>query len=242
MLKVATIIGFHAVSEALRARRKIDRVHLAKGAAGSRITQVLALCRDNKVMVRYEDKDLIDRLAGGGVHQGIVAVGSDKRYADLEDAAKDARLVVVLDGIEDPHNLGAIMRTAHAAGAGVIVIPERRAVGLTPTAMKSAAGASEYLSVVRTGNVNRALEALKDMGFWIYGLDERGEESYDTVVYTLPTALVIGAEGRGLHEQVKKHCDFLVRIPLAGNLASLNASVATGVALFEWKRRFGGAV
>jgi 23S rRNA (guanosine2251-2'-O)-methyltransferase len=120
------------------------------------------------------------------------------------------------------------------------VIPERRAVGLTPTALKSAAGAAEYLAVVRVGNSNRALESLKAMGFWIYGLDERGTESYDTVQYAVPTVLVIGAEGKGLHEQVKKHCDFLVRIPLAGNLASLNASVAAGVALFEWKRRFGG--
>jgi len=238
---VATLIGFHAVNEALRAKRPLDRVHLAKGAAGSRITQILAGCRDNKIAVRYEEREVLDKMAIGGVHQGIVAVGADRRYAELEDAVHGARLVVVLDGIEDPHNLGAIMRTSHAAGAGAIVIPERRAAGLTPTAVKVAAGAVEYLPVVRAGNINRALEALKEVGFWIYGLDERGPENYDTMVYTTPTVLVIGAEGKGLHEQVKKHCDYLVRIPLAGNLASLNASVAAGVVLFEWKRRYGTA-
>jgi 23S rRNA (guanosine2251-2'-O)-methyltransferase len=236
---VATIIGFHAVNEALRARRTLDRVHIAKGAAGSRITQIVNLCRDNKIVVRYEERDLLDKMASGGVHQGIVAVGADRRYAELEDAVQGARLVVLLDGIEDPHNLGAIMRTAHAAGAGAIVIPERRAAGLTPTAVKSAAGAVEYLPVVRTGNINRALEALKELRFWIYGLDERGKDTYDTMAYTTPTAIVIGAEGKGLHEQVKKHCDFLVKIPMAGNLASLNASVAAGIVLFEWKRRYG---
>ena len=237
---MATIIGFHAVNEALRARRPLDRVHIAKGAAGSRITQILNQCRDNKIVVRYEERDMLDKLAIGGVHQGIVAVGADRRYAELEDAVRGSQLVIVCDGIEDPHNLGAIMRSAHAAGAGAIVIPERRAAGLTPTAIKSAAGAVEYLPVVRTGNINRALEGLKESGFWIYGLDERGKDTYDTMVYTTPTALVIGAEGKGLHEQVKKHCDFLVRIPLSGNLASLNASVAAGIAMFEWKRRYGG--
>jgi 23S rRNA (guanosine2251-2'-O)-methyltransferase len=235
---VATIIGFHAVAEALRAGRPLDRVSVASGASGSRVQQILALCRDRKVPVRYDSRDLLDRISGGSVHQGIVAVGADRHYAGLEDIDREARLIVVLDGIEDPHNLGAILRTAHAAGASAVVIPERRAVGLTPASLKSAAGAAEHLPVVRVGNVNRALETLKEKGFWIYGLDERGEESYDTVEYTPPTVLVIGAEGKGLHAQVKKHCDRLVRIPLVGQLSSLNASVASGIALFEWKRRF----
>jgi 23S rRNA (guanosine2251-2'-O)-methyltransferase len=144
---------------------------------------------------------------------------------------------VVLDGVEDPHNLGAIIRTAHAAGAGAIVIPERRAVGVTDVVSKAAAGALEHLPVVRVTNVNRALEDLKKRGYWIYGLDERGEERYDTIAYASPTVIVLGGEGKGLHEQVRKHCDALLRIPMAGKIASLNVSVAAGVALFEWKRR-----
>jgi 23S rRNA (guanosine2251-2'-O)-methyltransferase len=157
----------------------------------------------------------------------------------LETVIQGARLLVVLDGVEDPHNLGAILRTAHASGASGVIVPERRAAGLTPTAVKASAGASEILPVARAGNVNRLLQQLKQQGFWIYGLDERGSEAYDRVAYNTPAALVIGAEGKGLHEQVKKHCDALVSIPMAGRLASLNVSVAAGIALFEWKRRFG---
>jgi 23S rRNA (guanosine2251-2'-O)-methyltransferase len=146
-------------------------------------------------------------------------------------------LLVVLDGVEDPHNLGAIVRTAHAAGAGGVVIPERRAVGLTDVVAKAAAGALEYLPVVRATNINRTLEHLKALGYWIYGLDERGAEDYDSIDYHAPTALVFGGEGKGLHEQVRKHCDVLVHIPMEGHIPSLNVSVAAGIVLFECKRR-----
>jgi 23S rRNA (guanosine2251-2'-O)-methyltransferase len=143
--------------------------------------------------------------------------------------------------VEDPHNLGAIVRTAHAAGAAAIVIPERRAAGLTETVARSAAGAVAYLPVVRVGNISRALEELKERGYWIYGLDERAEQSYDRVEFTPPTAIVLGGEGRGLHQNVARHCDSLVSIPMAGGptggVASLNVSVAAGVVLFEWRRR-----
>jgi 23S rRNA (guanosine2251-2'-O)-methyltransferase len=139
--------------------------------------------------------------------------------------------------VEDPHNLGAIIRTAHAAGAAAVVIPERRAVGITEVVAKAAAGALEHLPVVRVANVNRALEALKERGFWIYGLDERGGQLHDQTVYASPSVFVLGAEGGGLHHQVKEHCDFLVRISLEGQISSLNVSVAAGVVLFEWKRR-----
>ena len=151
--------------------------------------------------------------------------------------AKDAKLLVILDGVEDPHNLGAIVRTAHAAGADAIVIPERRSAPLTETVERASAGALAYLPVARITNVSQTLEKLKQDGFWIYGLDERGTELYDRVKYSSPTAIVMGGEGKGLHEGVKKHCDVLVRIPMAGEVASLNVSVATGVVLFEWRRR-----
>ena len=150
-------------------------------------------------------------------------------------------LHVVLDGVEDPHNLGAIVRTAHAAGAAAVVIPERRAAGLTDTVARVAAGALAYIPVVRVINIGRALEELKSGGYWIYGLDESGTERYDQVEFTKPSAIVLGAEGHGLHEHVAKRCDFLVRIPMGGGMGrgigSLNVSVAAGVVLFEWKRR-----
>jgi 23S rRNA (guanosine2251-2'-O)-methyltransferase len=166
-------------------------------------------------------------------------MGAARQYAELEQVAR-AELLVVLDGVEDPHNLGAVIRTAHAAGAGGVIIPERRAASLTDVAAKAAAGAIEHLPVTRVTNINRTLEDLKERGYWIYGLDERGTESYDQVAYALPTAIVLGGEGKGLHEQVKKHCDALVRIPLAGKISSLNVSVAAGIVLFEWKRRGAG--
>jgi 23S rRNA (guanosine2251-2'-O)-methyltransferase len=146
-------------------------------------------------------------------------------------------MLVFLDGVEDPHNLGAIIRTAHAAGADAVCIPERRAAPLTEVAAKAAAGAVAHLPVVRVGNLTRALESLKKRGYWIYGLDERGSHDYDKVDWAAPAALVLGGEGKGLHQQVAQHCDFLVRIPLAGEISSLNVSVAAGVALFDWKRR-----
>jgi len=188
------------------------------------------------VPVRFEPRSALNRLAGTSAHQGVVALGAAQKYADL-DIAGASELVVVLDGVEDPHNLGAIIRTAHAAGAGSVIIPERRAAGVTDVVAKAAAGALEHVPVVRVTNVNRALEDLKQRGFWIYGLDERGAEDYARIEYASPTAFVLGGEGKGLHEQVRKHCDLLVRIPLAGKIGSLNVSVAAGIVLFEWKRR-----
>ncbi|MBL8295601.1 MAG: 23S rRNA (guanosine(2251)-2'-O)-methyltransferase RlmB [Bryobacterales bacterium] len=231
------LAGLNPVVEALRAGSPVDRVHIAKGAGGPRIQEVVDLCRQAGIPVRFEDRASLDRLARTAVHQGVVAMAAEQRYATLDDVAGKAKMVVVADGVEDPHNLGAIARTVHAAGVDALVIPERRAVGVTPVVSKAAAGALEHLPLVRVGNINRALETLKEKGFWIYGLDERGTETYDQVTYNPPTVLVIGAEGKGLHHQVKQHCDVLVRIPIAGAIASLNVSVAAGVALFEWRRR-----
>lgn len=166
-----------------------------------------------------------------------MAFGAAHRYQTLDEAAGQARMLVVLDGVEDPHNLGAIIRTAHAAGVDAILVPERRAVGLTETVAKAAAGALEYLPVVRIGNVSKTLEDLKKQGFWIYGLDERGEHLYSDVDFTEPAAVVFGSEGQGLHQNVQNHCDFLVRIPMTGPISSLNVSVAAGVVLFEWRRK-----
>jgi len=233
---MAILSGIHPVAEALRSRHPMDRLLVAQGAGGPRLQEIIDLARRAGVPVRFEPRSALDRMAGSSAHQGVVALGAARQYADI-DAAAAAELVVILDGVEDPHNLGAVIRTAHAAGAGAVVIPERRAASLTDVVAKAAAGALEHLPVVRVTTVNRTLEALKKRGFWIYGLDEHGESAYDEVEFNSPTVLVLGGEGKGLHEQVRKHCDILVCIPMAGKISSLNVSVAAGVVLFEWKRR-----
>jgi len=180
---------------------------------------------------------MLDRAANGATHQGVVAMAAVQRYAELDQVANGAQLLVLLDGVEDPHNLGAIIRTAHASGASAVLAPDRRAAGITETVAKAAAGALEHLPVVRIGNVSQTLEDLKSRGFWIYGLDERASALYSETDYATPTVFVLGGEGQGLHQLVKKHCDALVRIPMAGAISSLNVSVAAGIALFEWRRR-----
>jgi 23S rRNA (guanosine2251-2'-O)-methyltransferase len=233
---MAILSGIHPVVEALRAKHSLERLLVAQGAGGPRLQEIIDLARRASIPVRFEPRAALDRLAGTSAHQGVVAMAAAQRYADLDGVAT-CEMLVVLDGVEDPHNLGAIIRTAHAAGAGAVVIPERRAAGVTDVVAKAAAGAIEHLPVVRVTNINRALEELKQRGFWIYGLDERGAETYDQVEYASPAAVVLGGEGKGLHEQVRKHCDALVRIPVAGPISSLNVSVAAGVMLFEWRRR-----
>ena len=233
---MAILSGIHPVVEALRAKRALERLLVAQGAGGPRVQEIIDLARRASIPVRFEPRAALDRLAGTSAHQGVVALGAAQRYADFDGVAP-CEMLVVLDGVEDPHNLGAIIRTAHAAGAGAVIIPERRAAGVTGVVAKAAAGALEHLPVVRVANINRALEELKQRGFWIYGLDERGAETYDQVEYASPAAVVLGGEGKGLHEQVRKHCDALVRIPVAGRISSLNVSVAAGVMLFEWRRR-----
>ena len=231
------VAGIHPVREALRAGRTLEKVLIVKGAAGPRLQEIVDLCRAQEIPVRCEPRDTLDRAAKGVAHQNVIAFGSAHGYAELGDVLQGAELLVVLDGVEDPHNFGAIIRTAHAAGANAVVVPERRAAPLTETVDRAAAGALEYLSVARVTNITQALERLKEHGFWIYGLDERGTELYDRVTYHAPTAIVLGGEGKGLHQNVQKHCDVLVRIPMAGAVASLNVSVATGVVLFERRRR-----
>ncbi len=231
------IAGIHPVREALRAGRRLDHVLIARGAGGQRIQELIDLCRRDGTLIRFEPREALDRAAAKAGHQGVVAFAAAHAYADLESIPGAAKLLVVLDGVEDPHNLGAIVRTAHAAGADAVVIPERRATGMTETVAKASAGAVEYLPIVRTGNISQTLEKLKQRGYWVYGLDERGDQLHYETDYASPTVFVLGGEGHGLHQNVRKHCDVIVRIPMAGPIASLNVSVAAGVVLFEWRRR-----
>ncbi|MBO0910995.1 MAG: 23S rRNA (guanosine(2251)-2'-O)-methyltransferase RlmB [Acidobacteria bacterium] len=236
------IFGINSVSEALKARgRAFEWVGVAKDRHDLRLQRLIQECRSHSVAVRFLPRTELDRMARTASHQGVVAVTSRKAYGDLEDLLRAKRgehsLVVVLDGVEDPHNLGAILRTAEAAGANGVVIPERRAAGVTSTVAKSSAGASEHLPIAKVTNISRTLEELKSKGLWIVGLDERGKQNYDEVDYKMDCALVLGAEGKGLHDLVARKCDFLVSIPMLGQVSSLNVSVAAGVVLYEIVRQ-----
>src|SRR6202049_2007186 len=236
------IYGINAVAEALKARgRTFAWVGVAKERHDLRLKQVVDECRRQGVAVRFVPREELNHMAGNNAHQGVVAVTSAKQYNDLEDvvAAKRAQysLIVVLDGVEDPHNLGAILRTADAAGADGVVIPERRSAAVTAAGAKVSAGASEHLPIAKGTNISRALEELKEKDLWVVGLDERGERTYDAVDYKMHCAIALGAEGKGLHDLVRKHCDFLVSIPMLGKVPSLNVSVASGVVLDEVVRQ-----
>jgi 23S rRNA (guanosine2251-2'-O)-methyltransferase len=226
------IYGINAVAEALKARgRNFAWVGVAKERHDIRLQHVVDECRRQGVAVKSLTRADLDRLAGNNGHQGVVAVTSAKQYIELDDvvAAKRGKhsLLVVLDGIEDPHNLGAILRTADAAGAD----------GVTPTVTKASAGASEHLPIAKVTNIARTVDELKAKNIWVVGLDESGRQSYDSLDYNMDCAIVLGGEGKGVHELVGKKCDYMVSIPMLGKVPSLNVSVAAGVMLYEIVRQ-----
>ena len=234
------ITGFHAVEEALAAGRPLDRIVVARGRHGERIEAVVRLAKSCGVPLRFEDRLQLDRLTGTREHQGIAALGAAKPAVELEDLLRvktGQGLLVLLDGIEDPHNLGAIVRTSLAAGAQGVVIPERRAAGLTDTVERASAGALAHLPVARVKNLVRAMEEIKEAGYWLVGLDERAEKNFTDVDLTGSVGIILGREGEGLHELTRKRCDFLVSLPTTGPVRSLNVSVAAGVMLFEAVRQ-----
>jgi 23S rRNA (guanosine2251-2'-O)-methyltransferase len=236
------IYGINSVTEALKARgRAFEWVGMAKERHDIRLQRLIEDCRRLSVPVRFLQRTELDRMAGNAAHQGVVAVTSAKQYNDLADVIAAKRgtysLIVVLDGVEDPHNLGAILRTADAAGANGVVIPERRAATVTGTVTKASAGASEHLPIAKVTNIARSVEELKENNVWTVGLDERGAKTYDSLDYKMDCALVLGGEGKGLHDLVKRKCDFLVSIPMLGKVPSLNVSVAAAVVLYEIVRQ-----
>jgi 23S rRNA (guanosine2251-2'-O)-methyltransferase len=236
------IYGINSVTEALKARgRAFEWVGMAKERHDIRLQRLIEDCRRMKIQVKFLERTELDRMAGTAAHQGVVAVTSAKQYSELEDIVGAKRgeysLVVVLDGVEDPHNLGAILRTADAAGADGIVIPDRRAASVTGTVTKVSAGASEHLPIAKVTNIARSIEELKDRNIWTVGLAEEGKQTYDSLDYNMDCALVLGAEGKGLHDLVKRKCDFLVSIPMLGKVPSLNVSVAAAVVLYEIVRQ-----
>src|SRR5882672_9778285 len=236
------IYGINSVTETLKAGgRAFEWIGLAKERHDLRLQRIIEESRRNNITVRFLSRVELDRLAGSGAHQGVVAVTSAKQYADLDDLLANKRgqysFVVVLDGVEDPHNLGAVLRTSEAAGADGVVIPERRAASVTGAVAKASAGASAHLPIAKVTNIARTLEDLKSKNIWTVGLDERGKDNYDAIDYKMDCAIVLGAEGKGLHDLVARKCDFLVSIPMLGQVPSLNVSVAAGVMLYEIVRQ-----
>ncbi len=237
------LTGIHAVREALAARRPVQSVLIARGRHGDRLEEIVRLARRNGVSVRFEERSQVDRAAATRDHQGVVALMAEAANVSLEEllagegSPSAAGLLVLLDGVEDPQNLGAVIRTALAAGAGGVVIPERRSAGVTDAAVRASAGAAAYLRVARVTNLARAMEEIKNAGYWLVGLDERAERRHTDMDLGGPVALVLGGEGKGLHQLVKDHCDFVVSIPTSGPVRSLNVSVAAGVVLFEVVRQ-----
>jgi 23S rRNA (guanosine2251-2'-O)-methyltransferase len=232
------IYGINPVIESLRARR-VTALRVS-ARADDRLSEILRLAAEQGIPVRRANADELERFARRGVHQGVVADVSDRHglsVADLLNQARGVPLVVVLDGIEDPHNVGAIVRTVDAAGATGVVRQSRHAAPLGGAAAKSSAGAIAHVPVAEVVNIARAVEALKEAGVWTVGLAGDAAKRYDELDLTLPTALVVGAEGTGLRHLVRERCDWLVSIPMSGQVASLNVSVATGVALFEAVRQ-----
>ncbi len=237
------ICGINPVLEALASgTRHFERLLVVKGLRNRRISEAISRAIRSSVPLRFETRETLDRIAGGVPHQGIVAVVSARPAKTLEsllETAHDPALFVVLDGVEDPRNLGAILRTAEAAGADGVLLPERHSAGLSETVNRASAGALEHVHVARVGNVVQALEALKARGVWVVGFDAAGPERWDRVDLKRPVALVVGGEGRGIRRLVREHCDHLASIPLFGHVDSINVSVAAGIALFEAIRQRG---
>jgi 23S rRNA (guanosine2251-2'-O)-methyltransferase len=234
------LLGIHAVEEALHAGSALERIVIARGRHGERMEEIVRRARERGVPVRFEDRSQLDRLANSRDHQGVIALAASRVALALEDLLENKSaqsLLVLLDGIEDPHNLGAIVRTALAAGADGVIIPERRAAGLSESVSRTSAGALEHLPVARVKNLVRAMEQLKEAGYWLIGLDETAKQNYTDAKFSGNIGIVLGGEGHGLHELTRKRCDFVVSIPTTGPVRSLNVSVAAGIVLFEAVRQ-----
>lgn len=242
------LFGLHPVEEALRSGgRAIDHVAVARdGRRDARVDAVLALCKQKGVRVTSEPKDSLARQAKSDMHQGVVAFLRERKFLAVEDllsmppANGKYWFFLALDGVEDPHNLGALLRSADGAGVDGVIVPERRSAPLTGVAARSSAGASEHIRIAQVTNITRALEQLKKANVWVVGLDERGTP-YSEFDFGQHVCLVMGSEGTGLHELVKKTCDFMLGIPMRGSVSSLNVSVAGGVVMYEALRQRTGA-
>lgn len=240
-MEIDLIIGRNPVTEALKSGRTVEKLMVSRGSEKT-LAKVIAMAKDAGVPVYYNDKARMDRIAGGGAHQGVAAYVSSYEYTEVENLIGRAEergeepFLVILDGIEDPHNLGAILRSADGAGVHGVIIPKRRAVGVTGVVAKASAGAIEYVPVARVSNIPRTIEELKKQGFWIAALD-MSETAYFNSDLKGRIALVVGNEGEGISRLVKEKCDFTVSIPMKGRVQSLNASNAAAVVMYEVLRQ-----
>jgi rRNA methylase, putative, group 3 len=236
------IAGRNAVYEALKSGRPVDSVLIAKGNTGGPVGRIVSLCREKGVTIKDVSQAKLDALCAGLNHQGVAAIAAAHEYSTVEDILKRAEkkkeppFIIIADEINDPHNLGAIIRTAEAAGAHGIIIPKRGAVGLTAAVGKASCGALEYMPVARVSNLVSTVEELKKMNIWIYGAEMSGQPYYQTD-FSGACALVIGSEGFGISRLLREKCDFLVSLPMRGKIESLNASVAAGILMYEIVRR-----
>lgn len=236
------IEGRNTVLEAFRSGKTIDKLYVLDGCQDGPVKSITREARKHDTIINYVDKERLDQISDTGKHQGVIAISAAYEYAEVEDILKaaedkgEAPFVIILDGIEDPHNLGAIIRTANLAGAHGIIIPKRRAVGLTATVAKTSAGAINYTPVAKVTNINNTIKELKDRGMWFVCADMGGTPMYDLNL-TGSIGLVIGNEGEGVSKLVKENCDYVASIPMKGNIDSLNASVATGVLAYEIVRQ-----
>ena len=237
------LIGGNAVIEALRSERGINKILLAEGDRAGSVKEILSLARERGIVVQSVNRSKLEALAGGMRHQGVLAYVSPVAYAELEDILKRAAekeeppFLLLLDELEDPHNLGALLRTADAAGVHGVLIPKRRSVPLNATVAKTSAGAVEYVPVARIGNISQTLRELKQKGMGVAGADMGGEQAYYEADLTGPLVLVIGSEGHGMSRLTREQCDFVVRMPMAGRINSLNASVAGSILMYEVMRQ-----
>ena len=236
------IMGRNTVLEALRSNRDIHKIWIAEGATKGQIQQVIAVAKENKVMIQTAPKKKLDQMVEGN-HQGVIAQVAAYQYAEIDDifklaeSRKEDPFILLLDELEDPHNLGSILRTADASGVHGVIIPKRRAVGLTATVAKSSTGAIEHIPVARVTNLSRTIEELKERGVWIAGTDAKGSQDYRLMDGTLPLGIVIGSEGKGISRVIKEKCDFLYHLPMVGHVTSLNASVAASLLMYEVYRK-----
>ena len=235
-----TVEGRRAVLESLRARRDIERlIMLEDSELGPQLREIVFLATESGIHIEAVSRRELESQSQTKKHQGVIAVVPDPRYhqpddlLSLADLKDEPALLVMLDGIQDPHNLGAIARTAEAAGVHGLIIPERRAVGVTPGAMRASAGALEHMKVSKAGNLNRTVEKLKERGVLIVGLDAAGEVEYTQVDFTGPVLIVVGSEGKGLSRLMRENCDKIASIPMSGQLSSLNVSVSAAIVLYE---------
>lgn len=239
--RAEVVYGWNAVEETLRAgARTVEKIFVARGRRDARFRKIQALARELRIPVSERPGGMLDDLSGHGNHQGILALVAPVSFADLDDVvagADESPLLLLADGIEDPHNLGALIRTAAAAGATAVVVPSRRSATFSGAAAKAAAGGLDRIPVVREANIAQVVEKLKDSGIWVAGLDAGGDQEWAGLDMTGPLAIVVGGEGKGLRPLVRKRCDWLVRIPLSRGMESLNVSVAAAVVLFEAVRQ-----